>query len=328
MCKTATLLPRAVGLGVFLLATCFDALAQQSCGLSSLAVQVLGSGGPYAGTSRASSGYLVWRDGRAVMMVDAGGGTFARFGEAGARLSDLSLLAISHLHPDHVSDLPALLWLSDSVRQRALKIAGPSAGGRFPDIATFLSRLFDSRTGAFAILGGTLRQDGRGVPLDITVVDVDAADPATVLAEDGLEVTGIGVPHSTVGVADATTPSVAYRVQTRGRTIVFSSDQNGMDPRFVKFAAGADVLVMHFALSTQAIDRLRTLHATPEIVGRIARDAHVGRLVLSHVIEAPGEVSWRESFSVPRLADNVAVVKGIFAGPVVVANDLECIVVQ
>ena len=102
------------------------ASAQSACSSEPLAVQVLGSGGPNAGGARASTGYLVWRGGRAVVMVDAGGGTFLRFGEAGARLHDLSLLAISHLHPDHVSDLPALLWLSELARQQPLKIAGPT----------------------------------------------------------------------------------------------------------------------------------------------------------------------------------------------------------
>ena len=37
------------------------------------------------------------------IMVDAGGGTFARFHEAGARVDDLELLALSHFHPDHSS---------------------------------------------------------------------------------------------------------------------------------------------------------------------------------------------------------------------------------
>lgn len=108
------------------------ASAQVRCSTEPLAVQVSGSGGPYAGGERASSGYLVWRAGRAVVMVDVGGGTFLRFGEAGAKLQDLSLLAISHLHPDHVSDLPALLWLSEQARQQSLKIAGPSSAGAFP----------------------------------------------------------------------------------------------------------------------------------------------------------------------------------------------------
>src|SRR6185503_474363 len=132
------------------------ALAQSACSSEPLAVQVVGSGGPNAGSTRASAGYLVWRGGRAVVMVDAGGGTFLRFGEAGARLQDLSLLAISHLHPDHVSDLPALLWLSELARQQPLKIAGPTGAGAFPSIDAFIRRLFDTSSGAFPILGGTL----------------------------------------------------------------------------------------------------------------------------------------------------------------------------
>ena len=317
LCVCVTLLFLACGAPV---------LAQESCSAAPLAVQVLGSGGPYAGVSdRASSGYLVWRNGRALVMVDAGGGTFTRFGEARARLRDLSLLAISHLHPDHVSDLPALMWLSDSVRQAPLMLAGPSAGGQYPDMATFVERLFDSRTGAFSILGGALRQSGRGVPLDVKVVDVDSVGITTVLVEDDLEVTGIGVPHSTVDVAQAVTPAVAYRVEIGGRSVVFSSDQNGQDERFVEFAAGADVLVMHFAISSNAIDSLRALHATPEIVGQIAKDAGVRHLVLSHFIEAPSEVAWSDSFSVPRLSENVAVVREIYDGPITVADDLECI---
>jgi glyoxylase-like metal-dependent hydrolase (beta-lactamase superfamily II) len=130
--------------------------AQQGCSGEALAVQVLGSGGPFATTNRASTSYLVWQGGRAVVMVDVGGGAFLRFGEAGARLEDLSLLAISHLHPDHVSDLPALLWLSEIGRKTPLKLSGPSGGGPFPDIVTFVRRLFDPTTGAFPVLAGTL----------------------------------------------------------------------------------------------------------------------------------------------------------------------------
>jgi hypothetical protein len=78
----------AIAAGLVTLAV--EASAQANCSSEPLAVQVLGSGGPDAGGTRASSGYLVWRAGRAVVMVDVGGGTFLRFGEAGARLQDLS----------------------------------------------------------------------------------------------------------------------------------------------------------------------------------------------------------------------------------------------
>ena len=93
--------------------------AQPSCPESQLAVQLLGSGGPAINATRASTSYLVWLDGHARVMIDAGGGAFLRFGESRADLNDLWFLGISHLHPDHTSDLPALLLRSQTVRQRS-----------------------------------------------------------------------------------------------------------------------------------------------------------------------------------------------------------------
>ena len=72
--------------------------AAQTCGSHRLAVQILGSGGPFPSSS-ASTGYIVWLDGRSAVLVDAGGGVFLRFGESGARIEELEFLAISHLHP-------------------------------------------------------------------------------------------------------------------------------------------------------------------------------------------------------------------------------------
>ena len=68
-------------------------------------LQVLGSGGPIADDARASSSYLVWVDGESRVLVDAGGGAFVRFGEAGAKFSELDIIAISHFHTDHSADL-------------------------------------------------------------------------------------------------------------------------------------------------------------------------------------------------------------------------------
>lgn len=309
--------------GVVLLAAVFpvSGMAQQACSSAELAVQVLGSGGPFLGSSRASSGYLVWRNGRAVVMIDAGGGTYVRYGETPARFDDLSLLAITHLHPDHVADLPAFLWVSDMFRQRPLAVAGPSGAGPFPDMSTFVERLFDGTSGAYQVLGGTLGQPGRGVPLDVTVVDVDAAGPITVYTDGDLEVTATDVPH-----ADA--PSLAYRVRAGERSVVFSSDQAGTDRSFVAFAMSADVLVMHLAVSAQAPEPLTQLHATPAIVGQIARDARVASLVLSHLSELPEGAAAAPAFSVPMLDANVAIVQEIYDGPIVVAEDLSCIVVE
>jgi len=110
------------------------------------------------------------------MRPGAGGGAFLRFAEAGGRFDDLALIAISHLHPDHVSDLPALLW-GDFVRKTALRIAGPSGNADAPAFGAFLQQLFDPQTGAFRMLGSTLGGVGRVAPLDVIVVDTPAPGP-------------------------------------------------------------------------------------------------------------------------------------------------------
>ena len=83
-------------------------------------------------------------------------------------------------------------------------------------------------------------RDGGGVSLEVGVVDVTKAEPSTVFDRQGITVTALGIPHGNI-------PTLAYRVQTRNVSIVFSSDQTGTNPRFIEFAQGANVLVMHFA---------------------------------------------------------------------------------
>ena len=223
-----------------------------------------------------------------------------RFAEAGGRFDDLALIAISHLHPDHVSDLPALLW-GDFVRKTSLSIAGPSGNADAPAFGTFLQQLFDQQTGAFRMLGSTLGGVGRVAPLDVIVVDATGAKPSTVLKRDGLIVTAFGVPHGNV-------PTLAYRVGIGDRAIVFGTDQTGTDPRFVEFARGADLLVLHM---TVGVGTKSPLHAAPDVVGQLARDAKPARLILSHLDPT-------------NLDAAVAEVKKHHVGALTVAADLQC----
>ena len=272
-------------------------------------MQILGSGGPRAGTGRASASYLVWVDGRARVMVDAGGGSFVRFGESGARLGDLSLLAISHLHPDHVTDLAGLLWLSDSAREEPLTLVGPSGAGDFPSFSTFLDRLFDPARGAFPILNGVVGGPGRGVLAQPMTIDVEVVVPSRVVDDSGLVVRALPVPHGNV-------PALAFRVEVGGVSVVFSSDQNGSDPRFVEFSKNATALVMHLAVSPTASGFGLQLHATPETVGRVASDASVQQLVLSHLFVHE---------SAEELQVGVDEVRAQYSGPLRIADDLACV---
>jgi len=94
----------------------------QTCTGEPVAVQILGSAGPAIDPKRVSSSYLLWIGNQAKMLVDMGGGAHERFGQSQAKISDLSLFAISHVHPDHVADLPAVLWLSNRFRKDPLPV--------------------------------------------------------------------------------------------------------------------------------------------------------------------------------------------------------------
>ena len=297
---------RSVFVCLLALLSMSSSASAQSCVANPVAVQILGSGGPMINRDRASTSYLLWIDAQAKILVDMGGGAFLRFGQAQAKLSDLSLVAISHFHPDHVSDLPALLWLSNFTRREPLPIVGPSGNDLVPGFPTFLSRLFDAKNGAFQVLGTTLGGPpvagvGGGVRLDVGVVDVTKAEPSTVFDRQGVTVTALGIPHGNI-------PTLAYRIQTRNASIVFSSDQTGTNPRFVDFARGADVLVMHLAIAAGATS---PLHAPPAVVGRVAQEAGVGRLIVSHIGQFDLDVA-------------ITDLKKLYTGPLTVGADLQC----
>src|SRR6476620_10909847 len=122
----------------------------QTCGEEGVAVQVLGSGGPELQDKRASSSYLIWQDGRARALVDAGGGSALRFGESGAQMSQLDVILFTHFHVDHSADFPALIkssWFED--RKRPLPIFGPVGNDFMPSATQFVSGFFGDKQGVY-----------------------------------------------------------------------------------------------------------------------------------------------------------------------------------
>jgi ribonuclease BN (tRNA processing enzyme) len=270
-----------------------------------LGLRVLGSGGPELAGGRAASSYLLTLDGVARGLVDVGSGALLRFGESGARLADLDVLVLSHLHTDHAGDLAALLKALQFVgRQRPLDVVGPRDGAGFPSTPTFLQALVGP-AGAFAYLRGHLDGTAGRVPLRVTVAP---ATKTTMTTTHGLTITTMAVPHGPV-------PALAVRVSHGGRHVVLGGDHNGDDAAFVAFAEDADVLVLHAAIPDDADVVAARLHATPEELGAIATRARAKRLVLSHVMTR----------TAARLDDVVARVRAGYDGPVVVARDLDCL---
>lgn len=276
-----------------------------------VAVQVLGSGGPELASGRASASYLVWHRGRARVLVDLGAGAMLRFNQSGAQLTDLALIALTHLHVDHAGDLPALVKAGYfDERQAPLPVAGPGPGPAFPGLGTWLDRQFAAREGAYRYLSGV--QDGTGGQFALRDLEQALApgQDATVLDVPGLLVEAMGVRHGPV-------PALAFRVRLEGRTIVFAGDQDGETPEFWKFASSAQLLVAHLAIPVNAPPAARALHADPPRLGRGAAASRAGHLLLSHLMTR----------SEARLEESLAAVRRHYDGPVSVAQDLACLVV-
>ena len=275
------------------------------------ALQILGSGGPIADDARASSAYVVWLDGESRLLIDAGAGSFLRFGEAGASFADLDFVGLSHFHTDHSADFPALLKSGYfSNRERPLAVAGPGRGGPFPGLEEFLRAMLNPDDGAYGYLSGYLDGTRGLVRLLPAEIARQAGEPTTVYesADGTLTVDALPVPHGIV-------PALGFRVGISDQRVVFASDQNGSTASFIEFARGADVLVMHMVIPESAQGGALQLHARPSRLGEIADQAKVGTLVLSHFMAR----------SLRDLDDNLAVIREKYKGEIVLARDLYCV---
>ena len=150
-------------LATALLACTSSPAKAQSCGATGLAVQVLGSGGPELQDKRASTSYLIWDQGKARVIVDAGGGSALRFGESGAKMSQVDVFLFSHFHVDHSGDFPALVfssWFGN--RTRPLPVFGPSGNDIMPSTTEFVHDLFSEPHGAWRYLSEMVEPNPQG----------------------------------------------------------------------------------------------------------------------------------------------------------------------
>lgn len=280
----------------------------QTCGNTGVAVQVLGSGGPDLRDKRASSSNLVWKDGKALVLVDAGGGSALRFGESGAEMSQLKVILFTHFHADHSSDLPALVHSSRfEGRKLPLPVFGPPGDDSFPSTTEFLDDLFGKSHGAWRYMSPVV--DG-GQPYLLQPHDVIAEDiPVNVFKSGELSVDAVRVDHGHA-------PALAWRVDIDGKRIAFSGDTGGHGKGLPRLAENADLFIADNATSRSSDPATIAILMPPSVIGQIAADAHVKRLVLSHRMA--------ETLGKEHEAQSSEDIRKLYTGPLEFANDLDC----
>jgi ribonuclease BN (tRNA processing enzyme) len=291
----------------------------ENCSSTGVALQVLGSGGPELQTKRASSSYLVWINGKARVLVDAGGGSALRFGESGAQMADLDVVLLTHLHANHTSDLPALIkssWYEG--RKRPLPVYGPGGNRLTSSTVAFVRALFDGTRGAYRDLGEFIspldKSSYKLEPRDIREPPPKIGAPRRkepmilpVFSNERMRVQAVAVTHGQL-------PALAYRIETGGKTIVFSGDTDGSGAELLILAASADLFVTHNAVPENVGSAERALHMPPSVIGGIAQAARVKQIVLSH----------RTLSTLGKEEETLTFIRKTYSGTASFAEDMAC----
>jgi ribonuclease Z len=266
-----------------------------------LSVLFLGTAASVPTAQRGTAGFLVRRGGDRIL-IDCGEGTQRQMLRSGAGLVDVDEILITHHHADHFLGLPGMLkTFGLRGREAPLRIYGPEG---------------------LRALMSLLRPVVGRVPYALELVELDAGDwighdgyrIESFATDHGVPSLGyalfeetrpgrfdvetaraLGVPEGpafgmlqrgqavTVDGGRQIEPDQVMGQARRGRRVVFSGDTRPC-PAMIQAAAAADVLVHEATFLDEEAERARqTGHTTAGQAARLARDAQVTLLALTHL---------------------------------------------
>jgi ribonuclease BN (tRNA processing enzyme) len=270
--------------------------------------------GPVPGRRRKMTSHVMLSNG-AAYVLDCGLGVTDRYARTGIPFSALKSIFITHHHADHNIEYGPLLivgWIQGMGLD--VRAYGPPP----------LQQMTDDFLRAYKTTVDFWAEDLKMKPLT-AVATHEVAAAGAVMQDDNVKVTAAIVQHPPVK------PALAYRFDFKDRSIAFSGD-TAPSEAVAQLAKGADVLV-HETMYVPALEKyireqiakgrpvkfepfmahMHADHTPAEDVGRIAQEAGVKTLVLSHLTPAIDSISddtWR------------APAARFFKGEIIVAKDL------
>jgi ribonuclease Z len=252
---------------------------------ANIRVILLGTaGGPRARADRAGISTLIEAGGER-FLFDAGRGFMQRMVQAEIPLDGVTKLFLTHLHSDHVLDIPDLMltpWSGPSERKVPLEVWGPDGT---VDMMRYLEK-------AFAYDIHVRRDVDEKVSAEGIKVIAHEIREGVVYDKNGVKITAFLVDHGPVK------PAFGYRLDYRGRSVAISGDTRPSD-NLVKFSKGVDVLI-HEAIDADALRRIAPSerlfrafvahHTTPEQAADIFRRTKPRLAVFSHSLGTPAIV--------------------------------------
>jgi len=297
-----------------------DAIADLPDGLH---VALIGTGAPFADPRRGgpSTGVIA---GKHLYLVDTGPGSVRKLELMKIRPEAVKAVLLTHYHSDHIGDLGELMlkrWAGGSMKT-PLDVFGP-AGVEM--VVKGFNMAYSLDTQYRIAHHGPEVTPPSGAGGMARTFHLPADKKAMVIIDaDGLKVTAFEVDHRPVK------PAVGYRFDYKGRSVVISGDTVSC-VTLLEQSRGADILVQEalqpamvgiLKTTGQKINRPKTAeimgdilnyHTSPEDAAKLAREAGIGHLVLSHLLPPLPVADLKPAF----LGD----AKKGFTGPMTIAED-------
>lgn len=288
-----------------------------------LHVALCGSGAPLPDPRRASACTAVIA-GKRFYVVDTGPGSERKLELMRLNPGNVTAVLLTHFHSDHIGDLGELMlkrW-SGGGRENPLVVFGPEG----VEIVVQGFNNAYSLDNQYRILHHgpeTVPPSGAGGVAKAFNFP-RGQDEIIVINDFGLKVTAFLVDHSPVK------PAVGYRFDYKGRSVVISGDTIPV-PSLRKQAKGVDLLVQEALQPTmvgmlkevaQKVGRTNTAkimgdipsyHTSPEDAARMAAEAGVRHLLLTHILPPLPVSDLKPAF--------LGKAKKIFQGPITVGED-------
>ncbi|HEY8335075.1 MAG TPA: MBL fold metallo-hydrolase [Tardiphaga sp.] len=268
-------------------------------------------GGPRVTTGRSNPANVLIVDDVPYVM-DCGPGVSKRLVEAKVALPSIRYVFVTHMHSDHVLEFGNMVYGAWSAGlNHEVNAFGPVGMG------ALTKAYWESIRDDVEI---RIPDESKPDPRKLLVVK-EITDSGPVMSNDRVKVTALRTPHPPI-----LERNYAYKFETPDGVIVYVCD-TAYNPALAEFARGADLLI-HEALYVPGVDamtarvknaatlkeHLLASHTTTEDVGRIAKEAGVKKLVMTHLV--PGDD--------PSITDEMWMegARKHYGGPIVVARDL------
>lgn len=277
-------------------------------------VTILGSGDPFVRTGQASASVLieVGNDQKDLFFFDLGSGALANFTGLGLPVTATTKVFLTHLHADHVGDMPALVWsMAKAGRRDPVEVWGPGSDNEDLGTLAYVEHLTAAHAWDTRSLDGHPGQSGARMIAHVVPYD----STATVYERNGVTITSFPVLHIQNG-------SVGYRLDYAGRSVVFSGDTRPCQT-LIDAAAGADLLI-HETFPSAEVYAVKA-GVPPEFAETIVNSVHTSPTMAGRVFDRVGarmSVMWHLAVDHDTVGPAYAQARSEYDGPLTIAQDL------